>query len=373
MAIEGASNANSIINQIRIQDQLQQSDLVGKKSAAESVGSYLGELLQAEDVKPSHLNEARTILDRLTQQESPNGGLLGKLKQFVSDLRGASSTFSKVELPTNRSGLESLKAAAHIAAVPYTGVIPEGLSPNPPTREGGAGLTSLVSAELALSDGKSRLINKGDTSKGEIIDPRSGLAANLLVDEKRKEIHVVFGGTTSGLEKTDNFNKRSSGNFASTLSQWVSNLKTALGIQSHSLQQAKELTRLVVDTAAASEKFANFEIKTVGHSKGSSEAVYAALSQEKPLKATGFSSADLSGKLVRSLPAANVEAASELVTNFHVKGDLVPNLRYVSPAMRPLGSEAVVPANGAAGPLGRHDEFVKHIDAFVDAQLSNLD
>ena len=373
MAIEGASNANSIISQIRIQDQLQQSDLIGKKSAAENVGAYLGELLQADDVKPSHLTEARIILNRLTQSEPSSSGLLAKLKQFVGDLRGTSNTFAKVELPTNRPGLESLKLSAHIAAVPYTGVIPEGLNPNPPTHEGGTGLTSLVSADLALADGKSRLINKGDTSKGEIIDPRSGLTANLLVDEKRKEIHVVFGGTTSGLEKTDNFNKRSSGNFTSTLSQWVSNLKTALGIQSHSLLQAKELTRLVVNTAALSQNFADFEVKTVGHSKGSSEAVYAALSQDKPLKATGFSSADLSGKLVRSLPTNNVEAASELVTNFHVKGDLVPNLRYVSPAMRPLGSEAVIPANGTAGPLGRHDEFVKHIDAFVDQQLSNLD
>jgi hypothetical protein len=78
----------------------------------------------------------------------------------------------------------------------------------------------------------------------------------------------------------------------------------------------------------------------------------------------------LGGKLVRGLPQENVARAKELVSHFHVKADSVPNLRYATPSMRPLGQEAVIPASGFAGPLGRHDEFARHISQWADHQLA---
>lgn len=374
MAIDN-NVANTIFQQIRVHDNLNKAGLESDQDTSKSVGKLLGQLHQASGVAPCQITDTTNILDRVTKQpQSDNGtSLLEKLKQFVGDIRGKSETFQKAEVANDPSALRTLKETAKLAAIPYTGHLPQGnYETNPSVKADGtgAGLTSLVSAELALADGKGQVINKGDTSKGEIIDPRSGLAANLIVDKDKKIITVAFGGTTSGLNKTEDFNKRSFGNFATTLSQWVSNIKTALGIQSHSLSQARELTSKVVDIAKQSEQFADFQIQTVGHSKGASEAVYAALSQKEPLHATGFSSADLSGKLVRSLPAENVAAAKSNVSHVHVKADIVPNLRYVSPSLRPLGTESVIPTTGFAGPLGRHDGFVAHIEAFVDKQLA---
>jgi hypothetical protein len=61
------------------------------------------------------------------------------------------------------------------------------------------------------------------------------------------------------------------------------------------------------------------------------------------------------------------------VQHFHVKADLVPNLRFITPSMRPLGIETVIPASGIAGPLGRHDEFAQHIASWADNELAKFD
>jgi hypothetical protein len=87
----------------------------------------------------------------------------------------------------------------------------------------------------------------------------------------------------------------------------------------------------------------------------------------------GFSSADLGGALVRGLPPENVARAKELVSHFHVKADLVPNLRFVTPSLRPLGSEAVIPAESTlSSSLSRHDAFANHIVHWADQKIANL-
>jgi hypothetical protein len=131
------------------------------------------------------------------------------------------------------------------------------------------------------------------------------------------------------------------------------------------------LTKKVLEQVKQIPALQGYSVSTVGHSKGSAEAVYAALSQAEPLHAVGFSSADLGGALVRGLPPENVARAKELVSHYHVRADLVPNMRFVTPSMRPLGQESVIPATATLDTaLSRHDAFTNHIVHWADGQLA---
>jgi hypothetical protein len=276
--------------------------------------------------------------------------------------------------------LEKLKRDARLATIPYTNkAIGEGLDAQLTTDLAYRVDVALRGDYANPATQRKGLRNDGDPANwGNFIDSKSGLAANVVVDKANKEVKVIFGGTTAGAYHNEDINnysflKRSKNNALSTLSQWVSNIKAGLGIKPHSLEQAANLTSKVIEQIKTIPALAGFTVSTIGHSKGSSEAVYAALSQAEPLKAVGFSSADLGGALVRGLPPENVARAKELVSHFHVKADLVPNLRFVTPSLRPLGSEAVIPAQSTlTSSLSRHDAFANHIVHWADAQIANL-
>ena len=71
------------------------------------------------------------------------------------------------------------------------------------------------------------------------------------------------------------------------------------------------------------------------------------------------------------MPEENVARAKDLISHFHVRADLVPNLRFVTPSLRPLGKEAVIPPTTALKtPLSRHDAFANHIVHWAEEQLA---
>lgn len=359
-----------------------------KQETIRSVECILSKFHVAHEPRARDYNAIVAIYRSLLDEEgdSPSQGR--------SEQKNSCHSFSKRKPPTGdseegKAALKQLASNASIAAFPYTGKLELGgkevgsESLNPPLSEndfhhGRRGLTEEVSEQLRFSvNGKfgtsGAISNDGNPKLGQIIDKKSGLTANLVVDHENKRVNVVFGGTTSGLEKTDDFNARSKGNLLSTLSQWVSNIKTALGITPHSIKQATNLTQTVVNTVASSEALKDYEVVTIGHSKGAAEATYSALSLQEPIRAYNFSAADLQGGLVRNLPKVNVDQAKSLVTNAHIKGDVVPNVRYVSPALRPLGTEFVLPrAEENTGLLGRHDQFAYHVSEYVKGQQSSV-
>lgn len=364
-----------------------ETGVLGKEDATKEIESLLGKFHTVKDPKVSDYNSIVEIYKEVVDPHKSGA------KQWLSDLKGNSDSFTKTKPPTGNSdegkaALKQLATNASIAAFPYTGKLElggkevDGENLNPPLSEndfhhGRRGLTEEVSEQLRFSVnskfGTSGAIsNDGNPKLGQIIDKKSGLTANLVVDHENKRVNVVFGGTTSGLEKTDDFNARSKGNLLSTLSQWVSNIKTALGITPHSIKQATNLTQTVVNTVASSDALKGYEVVTIGHSKGAAEATYSALSLQEPIRAYNFSAADLQGGLVRNLPKVNVDHAKSLVTNAHIKGDVVPNVRYASPSLRPLGTEFVLPrAEENTGLLGRHDQFAYHVSEYVKGQQSS--
>jgi len=376
MTITGADLRQEAV----IANNLYNTGLADKEDTIKQLEGLLGKFHVAQNAKASDFNEIANIYKTLVETHDRGAG------QWFKDLKGTSDTFEKVKAPSpdtegGRAALKELKQNADLANFPYTGQLelggeavgPENLNARLSDNDyhtGKPGLTETVSANVGLAvNGKygaaGAIRNDGNPKNGEIIDRKSGLVANIVVDHKTKRVNVIFGGTTSGLEKSDNLNTRSKGNFLTTLSHWVSNIKNALGITPHSIKQAATLTQSVADTVANSPALKGYEVVTLGHSKGASEATYSALSVDPPLRAFNFSSADLHGNLVRSLPKANVDQAKSLIQNTHIKGDGVPNVRWIAPGLRPLGTETVLPASadGKKGPIDRHDQFNAHISS----------
>ena len=370
--VSGSPQAVELLRQIHVTEGLAQMGLMSTEDARTEVGQLIGLLIASDDVEPSHAQDASAVLDRLcpeTPRSTGSSGLFGKLKQVFADLRGKSETFAKSAPPTSKEAISAMKEAAQLATIPYVGIL---------TPAQNNGMTQYLAMgldyRLRNDEGRGKVRSSTDPQfNGSFVDRKSGLVANVVVNPDTKQIHVIFGGTTAGAFKSEDFKLRSKHNFATTLSQWVTNLKTGLGIKPHSLHQAANMVSHVVDMVKTDPALRDYTVSTIGHSKGASEAVYAALSQETPLHATGFSSADLGGRLVRGLPAENLARAKDLVQHFHIKADVVPNLRFVTPSMRPLGTETVIPASGMAGPLGRHDEFANHITAWADNELAKFD
>jgi hypothetical protein len=377
----GKVGAQDTLGEIYATETLHNIGLLDKSDAVDQIFGLIDQLSVSDDVTPSHTKEASAVLSRLAEDPPPStGGIFSKLKQVFSDLRGKSATFEKTEPPHTREGLEKLKRDAQLATIPYTNkVLGEGFD-----KELTTDLAYHVDVALRKdfdnpTTSRKGLRNDGDRANwGNFVDSKSGLAANVVVDKANKEVKIIFGGTTAGKYHNEDVNnysflKRSKNNAISTLSQWVSNIKAGLGIKPHSLEQAANLTSKVLEQIKTIPALKGFTVSTIGHSKGASEAVYAALSQPEPLKVVGFSSADLGGSLVRGLPPENVARSKELISHFHVKADLVPNLRFVTPSLRPLGSEAVIPAQSSlTTPLSRHDAFANHIVNWADNQIANL-
>ncbi|MCC7006040.1 MAG: hypothetical protein IT497_05285, partial [Ottowia sp.] len=199
------------------------------------------------------------------------------------------------------------------------------------------------------------------------IDPHSGLSAYLVVNDSAREIKVIFGGTTSGEKVAIDYSvSRLYLNKPSMFNQCVANLKAGLGRIPLCYQQGACITRAVLQQVQAeNSRYAGYTVSTLGHSLGGGIAVYAALAQAQPVQAIGFSSAHLSLGIVNRLPKENVANAKNLITHFHVKNDVVPNLRYLYPGLAPVGVEAVFPSSPEVSGVGHiHAQFYEHIKRY---------
>lgn len=254
---------------------------------------------------------------------------------------------------------ETLALDADIAAYPYHQNIDKLADKTTKTESWDLART------LALDAGKAvGLSTKG--SKGFIYDEKSGLTAYILQNPKSKEVRLVFGGTSSG-KHAGGLVRRSVLNGGFALPQWLGNFKNAISNKvPTSYTQAKELASAVKSQMASDPSYQGFTLKLSGHSKGGGEASYAALSQEEPLQAICFSSAQLGSKMREGISEANKEKAGECISHYAVKGDLVPKMNVLRKHLGHLGKLTMIPAQSALNsPLDRHDKFHKHIANFA--------
>ncbi|MCK5894980.1 MAG: DUF2974 domain-containing protein [Endozoicomonadaceae bacterium] len=223
---------------------------------------------------------------------------------------------------------------------------------------------------LSLDAGKSAgLSTKG--SKGFIYDKKTGLTAYILQNPKTKTVTLVLGGTTSG-KHAGGMMKRNVLNGAFALKQWVSNVENAIFNKvPKSYTQAKELTTTVKTLMDSDPKYKGFTLTLSGHSKGGGEASYAALSQDPPLSAKCFSSAELGSKLRGKISDDNKAKATECIQHYAIKGDPVPKMNMLRKHLGHLGTLTMIPAKSVIdSPLDRHDKFNQHISSFADTRIS---
>ena len=210
-----------------------------------------------------------------------------------------------------------------------------------------------------------------DTENGYLYDESTGLTAYLLqspASEGNKEIRLIFGGTTSG-KKTGGLARRFICNGKFTLAQWKSNIQNALGLKiPGNFEQAKELTARVSERLKTHPEYEGSKLILTGHSKGGAEATYAALSQDAPLEARVFSSAELHQKLLDTISRENLGQAKDLVTAVNIKGDRIPKMRTVLRTnIHSVGSTVTLPPAHAYN-IERHDTFTKHIRFFAETR-----
>ncbi|MDP0587774.1 MAG: hypothetical protein QS748_00595 [Candidatus Endonucleobacter bathymodioli] len=254
---------------------------------------------------------------------------------------------------------ETLALDANIAAYPYHQNI-EKLTVGANKKESWD-----LARNLALDAGKGAdLSTKG--SKGFIYDKKSGLTAYILHNPKSKEVRLVFGGTSSG-KHTGGIIRRSVLNGAFSLPQWLGNYKNAISNKiPKSYVQAKKLTNIVKAKMESDPNYQGYTLKLSGHSKGAGEAAYAALSQDKPLQALCFSSAQLGSKMREDISDTNKEKAPECISHYAIQGDIVPNMDVLRKHLGHLGTLTTIPAKSPLdGPLDRHDKFHQHISSFA--------
>lgn len=293
-------------------------------------------------------------------------------KDFIYRLRQARSTPDK-KLTVNASFitelevLKKIQEEAGMATIPYTrdfSMLKEGW-------EVDINLAKIIAdtVDTRFPNGDSLFGCQGDrlplpTKDAAFIDPHSGLTGYLFVNHKIREIKIIFGGTTSGKNVSDDYSiSRLYLNKLSTANQCIVNLQAALGVIPQSYKQGAYLTQLVqAQLQLESSPYFGYTARTVGHSLGAGIAVYSALAQILPLSATGFSSAHLGVGLIKKLPKENVNRAENLISHFFVKKDWIPNLPYIVPFIKPLGKSVVFPISPSVkGIVHIHAQFYEHI------------
>lgn len=336
------------------------------------------------------------LRERLQQFKSGARGLPGKLRGHFQSLHqqppevtpklvSKTAKAYAVEVPPLTDAEQKIQLAidAEIAAFPYHRSLDKiaqasQLSENNPDIEPEAGkhLKSGkwdIARPLALAAGKAAgLSTKG--SEGFIYDKKSGLTAYVLhnpTSKPKPEVRLVFGGTTSG-KTTGGLIKRSLLNRGFTLRQWIANGKNAvLGKTPDSYRQASELTQKVQRFIATDPKYKDYTLTVSGHSKGGGEAAYAALSQEEPVHAICFSSAELGKEMRESIPEETRANAAAHIHHYYIEGDAVPTMgdnALIKKTGKPghIGKVTTLPADDeGAGGLDRHDQFVRHIHHFA--------
>jgi hypothetical protein len=315
----------------------------------------LGELVRNAFGFKSNLEGTKQVKDDgvrlsgssgLDKTAPPQTDTLTGLKQVKSAMP---QFYEKRDMPLDPAKLRQVGDDAKLSNFPYT----RDVSQLPPGWKPMTELPKDMVEKLGLSQ----------LQDGTLVDPKSGLTANILVHQESKEVVVSFGGTTSGRQTGDNLFERSKPgkNFMTTLSQWGANFKAGLGGVPKSYEQAAKLTQEIVKLVGGSKDFEGFTVRTVGHSKGGGEAMYAALMQEDPLKCTAFCPSHLSKGLIARLPPDNVARSKDLVESYSPFGDVVSALRGKLPDVPGVGVGSHFPGVPGAGMIDLHDQFLRHV------------
>lgn len=278
--------------------------------------------------------------------------LLDRLKAFFAP---PPTHYESLSMPTGAGDLAQIKENAQLANYPYhrdMGRLPEGWMPS-------NRLTSDVAEGMGLTSQKGV-----EFRDGTLIDHKSGLTATVLVNPKTQDVVVSFGGTSSGKKVGETLMERSvpGKNVMTSLSQWGTNFKAGLGGVPQSYKQASELVSRIMDKVQTMPEYAGFTVRTVGHSKGGGEAMFAALRQDTPVQATTFCPSHLSDGLLKHIPDENLARSKDLVQSFSPFGDPVSALRGTLPGITGVGQGFHFDGIRGSNPVDLHDQFLKHVE-----------
>ena len=211
-----------------------------------------------------------------------------------------------------------------------------------------------------------------------LIDKHSGLVAYLFHNRARKEVRLVFGGTTSG-DQVGSLMKRKVFNVRISMRQWFANYKNALfGGIPQSYRQAVELTANLQKLMQQDSAYRDYVLTTSGHSKGGGEAAYAALmshKKDKRLSAICFGSAELGDGLRQAIlthfhyDASQVQCAAKEIRHYIIQGDIIPYVGKCLSGLSLIGCRIVLPrAPGwSLSFIDSHDQFFRHVLNYAKA------
>ena len=196
--------------------------------------------------------------------------------------------------------------------------------------------------------------------EGILFDPRTGLTATLIKNNKDNTLTLAFGGTKSGSDirlfenRAGNIRKR---RFNLIWPQIKADIRNFVGWSAPTIyRQAAELTQLIQQMAEQDK----LSLNLTGHSLGGGLAAYSAA--KFGLKARTFSPAALGKKTLANLTREQKENANGLIHNYLVTDDPVNN-HWVSNPFRMIAAPTIIgtrsvieeqPATGQANMLGRH-------------------
>ncbi|WP_395756116.1 hypothetical protein OUA51_01570 [Edwardsiella ictaluri] len=223
-------------------------------------------------------------------------------------------------------------------------------------------------------------VGPGQKNLGENgILTKSGLTAYLFINERTKEARVVFGGTTSG-EKAGDLTARTWGNFASTVRQWLANIKNVFSGTPDSYREAAQLVKNL------NQELSGYTLSVSGHFKGGGESAYAAMMLgaqiKKPVTSINFSSAELGPQLKRDIAdelAKNGVPPEDIVREFNalsrdilhvnIKGDPVPSMHRVFGSISNIGKTLTLPNDNQSGlHLSEHVDFCSRVTNWAHSE-----
>lgn len=209
-------------------------------------------------------------------------------------------------------------------------------------------------------------------ARGAVVDAKSGLTAVIVVNEKDNTVSVIFGGTTSGKKVGADLMERSRPgmNFMTTLSQWGANILAGLGVEPRSYKQAVALVKNIQNQIDDSTLYKGYSLRTIGHSKGGGEAMYASMMQDKPVPVTAFCPAHLSKGLINNIKKEKLEKATDLISSYSPEGDPVSAMRGKLPDMPGIGKGFHFKGIADSNPVNIHDQFLTHVEHFCKKILS---
>lgn len=212
-----------------------------------------------------------------------------------------------------------------------------------------------------------------DKPAGTLVDTRTGAVMSFLVNEERKEVVAVFGGTSSGpfVGSPMELIVRNAG---ISVPQWQANIQASFPGE---LPESYDQADAAVKTLAAeiqTREYAGYSLRTAGHSKGAAEATYATLrnsTTKAPVPASGFSSSHLSESLIDRAPVENQDPRNvhNLVNHYSVSTDVVPRLAQLPLlGIKGVGTEFRFPPSSKVGvdPLSAHVYYREHLKSFAE-------